>query len=124
MMKNYISYIGLFTCLYLTPIQSKIWNGPKTPRWLCSIADNFKFSQLPNSAVSEMIVPDSAYYDYGHFFVIVYFALLVLFIGKTLEITKRLRAIVISVLIIGFCANIYIYWISECFLRYKNEVFQ
>lgn len=122
-MKKVVFYFSLFTCIYLTPIQARIWNGSDFSAAIDKIAGLLSVSQLPASAASEMVLPPSVYFTYGHFFVISYVSLLFILLHRESVIKKWLKYTVVTVLLVGLLADVYIYWISECYPSYRHEVF-
>lgn len=121
-MKKLVFYLSLLTCLYLTPIQSRIWNGPETPATISSLARIISPEQLPLMAVAKMPLPLPVYFTYGHFFVIIYIGLLLL-LTTDLVIKSWLKYSLVMILVMGLLANIYNYWISEFFPGYRHDVF-
>lgn len=112
----------LGVCAFLTPIQSAIWNGSDMASWLMWLGQNFSGLEFKTASKDLIDLPPS-YYQYGHFFVLVYVGILYLWLADTMLRSKASGKVAILGLGIALLADVHSYWISQSYAAFKHEVF-
>ncbi|WEK70399.1 MAG: MBL fold metallo-hydrolase [Candidatus Chryseobacterium colombiense] len=117
------SSLGILLNLFLIPIQSRIWNG----RQDCAISNfltNFlaKDALLDEPVKSTLNMPQE-YFKYGHYFVLVYFSLLIAIWTSSFIRQQWLKNSAILITSIALSTNVLIYWASEYLTIYAREIF-
>ncbi|SNR38246.1 MBL fold metallo-hydrolase [Flavobacterium sp. ov086] len=117
------SALGILLNLFLIPIQSRIWNGSQD----CAIS-NFLTTFLAKDALLDEPVKSTLnmpqeYFKYGHYFVLVYFSLLIAIWTSSFIRQQWLKNSALLITSIALSANVLIYWASEYLTIYAREIF-
>ena len=109
-------------CLYLTPIQSAIWNGTESPVWINTTAEWMTGKVMADAAKDHSVLPMS-YYHFGQLFMLVYGILLLLWVTSVSFKTHRSGIMALVGLSIAAMAGLYGYIFSQYYPTFKHEIF-
>lgn len=117
------SALGILLNIFLIPIQSRIWNGNQVPV-ISDFLTNFiaKDALLEEPVKATLNMPE-VYFKYGHYFVLVYFSLLIAIWSSSFIRQQWLKNSAILITSIALSANVLIYWVSEYLTIYAREIF-
>jgi N-acyl homoserine lactone hydrolase len=118
-----VSCTSTVITIFLTLIQSRIWNGPTGSDIQETILSWLAPDALLNQAVKNSSRPPSIFFKYGHYLIIVYiFLITAVWVGRHTP-RQRVKNGLILLISIAASANLFIYWIGEYLTEYGRSLF-